>query len=249
MLSVLDNVASARVSGGGAAVGAQYTPQIYSMMKRAFRGNYLDRRYSDDELRRIFHAAAKSEVRSQLVDHPTSGYTIADLRDIAAEVGIDPDAIEKAAADLVASNEPSSHSQKSPFDHVIHEDLIIARALSDAEMRAVVMQTETIIGRVGTMREADDWVEWRDPKDRFYVGLARGRGQTRIRVIGDYSVGRVNSAAGIGVIGAMTVMTVAASATAIGLIAGALCVSVVPFLVAGHWRRHRLSSQDHLREL
>jgi hypothetical protein len=218
-------------------------------MKRAFRGNYLDRRYSDDELRRILYAAARSEVHAQLADHSTSGYTIDDLRDIAAEVGIDPRAVEMAAAELVASDDSTAHSRRSPFDHVIHEDAIIARALSDAEMRAVVMQTETVLGRVGTMREAGDWVEWRDSKNRFYVGLARGSGQTRIRVMGDYSAEMVNRAAGIGVIGTMTAITVSAPATTIGLVAGLFCLSAVPFLIAAYWRRQRSSRHDDLRGL
>jgi hypothetical protein len=213
------------------------------------RGNFLDRRYSDDELRRIFAAAARADVRSQRAEHPVDGYTIADLREIAAEVGIDPAAIEEAAANLVASDDADRTVRRSLFDRVIHEEITIARALSDTEMRAVVIQAETVIGRVGTLREAGDWVEWRDPKDRFYVGLARGRSQTRIRVIGDFTAEMVNAAAGIGLVGTLTASMVAGSATAAGLVAGGLSIATVPVLIAWYWRRRSMSSRNDLREL
>jgi hypothetical protein len=217
--------------------------------ERMMRGHYSDRRYSDDELRRIFEAAAHTEVQAERSAQRRHGYTLDDLREIALEVGIDPVAVERAAADVAAAAESDPVASRSPYDRVIHEEVVIPRALTDAEMRRVVMQAETVIGRHGSLREAGDWVEWRDPKATLYVGLVRGGSQTRIRVIGDYSAEIAVGAGTIGVLAAFFGIGFLGSGGPAGLAIGVLILLAGPLLASWYWRRRSASGRSELREL
>lgn len=215
----------------------------------AVREPYSDRRYTDEETRLIFQVAAESEVAGERVAQSREGLTLAELREIAEEVGIDPAAVERAAADVVARDESDRLADHSPFDRVLHEEVTIARPLSDIEMRRIAMQAEAVLGRHGALREAGDWVEWRDPKDKLYVGMVRGGHQTRIRVIADYSAEIAFGAAAIGVMGTLLGMSLVGSGSVQGLTLGAIAIVAAPVLIGWFWRRRSESGRRDLREL
>jgi hypothetical protein len=156
------------------------------------RKPFSDRRFSDSELARILDEATKSEARSDLVAGPPEGYTLEEIRDIAREAGIDPSHVDRAAAGLLASDEsPRPTTGRFTLARLLHEELVTAvhdelvidRSLTDDEMLSVVHQLESILPWRGRLRQFGNWVEWRDVKDRLYLGVVRGNDQTRIRVI------------------------------------------------------------------
>src|SRR5262245_57742648 len=114
---------------------------------------FSDRRYTEAELTEILEEATRSEAQADGgAPGQPGGYTIEDIRAIAREAGIDPSHVDRAAAKLVASVEPARVSPKgSALSHLVHEDLVtvvheeivIPRALSDDEMRSVVHNLES----------------------------------------------------------------------------------------------------------
>lgn len=191
------------------------------------RGDFVERRYSDEELRRILEDATLSEQQHGSLSSGGEGHTLAAIREIAQEVGIDPAEVDRAAANLVASE---SIDRPSPaaggFARVLHEELVIRRSLTNAEMRLVAVQAERVLGRRGTLRDSGDWVDWRDGKDRLYVGVVRGRDKTRIRVIADQSAELLTGSGVIGVMGLLSLQTASglntpAAVVVVAAIAGA----------------------------
>jgi transposase-like protein len=200
------------------------------LMQRPFS----ERRYSDEELARILEDAAQSEVQGESASEENGGHTLAEIRDIAREAGIDPEQVDRAAARLVAD---AGAAERSPFargwsdrpvvSRVVHEERVIGRALSDAEMRALAQQVELVLNQPGHDRAWGDWVEWRDEKDRLYVGIVRGGGKTRIRVISDVLK---DSQSGLVAIAMVTVLIAA------GLPGPAMLIPLLAITAAAIWK-------------
>lgn len=66
-------------------------------------------------------------------------------------------------------------------------------------------------GGRGHLRAAGDWVEWRDPSGRAYLGVVREEGRTRFRAIADQAPDLVVGATATGFLG-LLLMAVAPSA-------------------------------------
>jgi hypothetical protein len=164
------------------------------------RGDLIAHRFTDEETRRIFERAAEAETRPQ-ANSSRDGHTLEELRAIASEVGLDAAAVERAAAEIIASDVSVSERGHHRLSTLLHEDAVISRPLSDDEMRKLTSQVEQIIGRRGLVSDAGPWVEWRDSKDRLYVGMIRGDRQTRLRAIANQSGEMLVGSAAIGVLG------------------------------------------------
>jgi hypothetical protein len=214
------------------------------------RGDFTERRYSDDEFRRIIEQATLPEQESEHVAGGGRGHTLAEIRDIAREVGIDPDRIDRAAADLVAS-EPDARATSSAglFPRVLHAERVIPRALTDGEMERVVRQAELVARQPGRLRRSGGWAEWRDDRDRLYVGVARGTDVTRIRVIIDQTADLVTGGTTIGVLAALLVAAGAGSASPL-FAPGALLVAGVAIGLIGFFARWRTrTTRTHMSDL
>jgi hypothetical protein len=207
------------------------------------RGDFVERHFTEEETRRIFEVAAEADARPQATSSQ-SGHTLAELRAIAAEVGLDPVAIDRAAAEIIVSD-ASPRVARSKFSTLIHEDAVIPRCLSNAEMRQLTSQVEQIVGRRGLLSEAGPWVEWRDMKDRLYVGMIRGGRQTRVRVIADNSA---ESAFGSAIIGAMGLMLIPTTVGGSWLGLTVTCVAIVAAIGLFLGNRRTAGRRD-LREL
>jgi hypothetical protein len=176
---------------------------------------FSDRRYTDAELAQILDEAAKSDAHADVGSSPSEGYTLEEIREIASEAGIDPTHVERAAARLVAAGDPSrpAVAGRFPFSRlvheeltaVVHEELLIQRSLSDDDMLSLAHHLESIVPSSGSLRQAGQWVEWRDQRDRLYLGIVRGSDQTRIRLIADQS-GELSVGAGAIALAAMMVL-------------------------------------------
>ena len=212
------------------------------------RGDFLERRYSDEELRRIIEDATRTEIQPREVAHQQEGHTLAEIREIAQEVGIDPDEVDRAAASLLASESIDAAPSSSVFSRVLHEETIISRPLTNSEMRLVAMQAERVMGRRGSLYSQGDLVEWRDRRDRLYVGIVRGVDRTRVRMIADQSSELFAGTFVIGALGTIMVPTVAGSGTTaipgLVLLAGAVFGVIRLF-----WKRRRHEARGELKEL
>lgn len=212
--------------------------------------NFEDHRFSDEELRRIFEDAAQSETRRGTPVQSGKGYTIADIREIAQEVGIDSAAIDRAAANVLASEEaPATSSHWLGFSRVVHAESVIRRGLSSAEMRLVALQAERILGRRGQLRDSGDWVEWRDIKDRLYVGVVRGENRTRIRVIADQSRELVLGGSVIGILGAGSLQTAFGLQPVPAIILSALIAAATWGVVKFYWRWRSSVTAGHVQDM
>lgn len=212
------------------------------------RGNFQERRYSDEELRRIIEDATRTELQPKEVARPQEGLTLAEIREIAQEVGIDPEAVDRAAAGLLASESIDDAPSSPVFSRVLHEETIIPRPLTDSEMRLVALQAERVLGRRGSLYSQGDLVEWRDGRNRLYVGIVRGAERTRIRVIADQTSELSAGSAAIGGLGLIMVPTVADSGTA--AIPGLVLLAAAVFgLIMLFWKHRRDQTRKDLTDL
>jgi hypothetical protein len=212
------------------------------------RGDFQERRYSDEELRRIIEDATRSELQPKEVARHQDGLTLAEIREIAQEVGIDPDAVDRAAASLLASESIDAAPSSRVFSRVLHEETIIPRQLTNAEMRLAALQAERVLGRRGSLYSHGDLVEWRDGRNRLYVGIVRGEQRTRVRVIADQTSEVFPGSAAIGALGMIMVPTVAGSGTT--AIPGLVLLAVAVYgVIRLFWKQRRDEARKNLKEL
>jgi hypothetical protein len=162
----------------------------------------LERRFTDDEMRRIFEDAARAEARPT-APPAAQGHTLAELHDIARQVGISGTDIDRAVANLDAP--PATIEVPSArflgFALTLHEERMLRRALSDSELSLLTRQVERVANRPGFTQLEGNWAEWQDRKERLYVGIVRGRGTTHVRIIADHSREFMAGAGAIGLFG------------------------------------------------
>jgi hypothetical protein len=214
----------------------------------------LERRYSDEELRRILEAATNAEAHSATsasLEREHEGHTLAEIRDIARQVGINPVDIDRAAADLDAPAETKPANAFLGFDLTLHEERVLPRALSDGEMRHLVQLTEQVAHRTGNVRQHDNWTEWQDRKQRLYVGMVRGGDRTHIRVIADHKREFIAGAGAIGLFGLVNVIQTAsigsyvAGAAVVALLIGGLTFGAISL----YWKWRTQVSRRNMQEL
>lgn len=213
-------------------------------------GDPAERRYSDEELRRILEDAAQSDVRRDAGAHAPDGHTLAEIRAIAGEVGIDPAAVDRAAANLGFSRTvPGSSTPWHGFTRLLQEEHVIPRPLTNAEMRLVALHAERVMRRRGALRDTGRLVEWRDAKDRLWVGVARDQSQTRIRAIADNSRELLAGGGLIGLVGAWNLPVVAGLDPLQGTVAGLLIGGATFGLINLYWRWRGSVTRAYLHEL
>jgi hypothetical protein len=214
------------------------------------RQPFSERRYTDSELGRILDEASKSDARADLVPVGGQGFTLEEIRDIAREAGIDPSHVDRAAAGLMAAQDaplPTSGGLSKllsgDLSRIVHEELVVPRALTDEEMMSLVHHLESVVPWAGMVRQAGSWVEWRDKSDRLYMGVVRGNDQTRIRLISDQA-NELKAGAGVLAFASMLVMGGFGSFLAL-LPIGAVGVGAASIL----WKWRTRTTRAHLREL
>ena len=211
------------------------------------RGDLVERRYSDEELRRILADATRLEQQADRMPRGADGFTLGEIREIAQEVGIDPADVDRAAANLVASetSEPAA-APRVGFTRVLHEEITISRPLTDREIQLMAGQLKRVLGQRGTLNFSPDWVEWRDRKQRLYIAIVRGRDKTRVRVIADQSGELIGGSIVIGSVGLLGVPALFEAGWAAPLLVAA-AATVGFFTVYARWRTSR--TRKYMREL
>lgn len=215
-----------------------------------------ERRYSDEELRRILAEATKAEdapgrpADVVVPSGPHDGFTLREIQEIAREAGIDPGAVERAARNLPLPRpirvplEPAG-----PFARIIRGESVIDRVLGDREMRSVALEAERVLGRRGRVERRADSVEWRADEERLTVVVARDGSGTRIRVACDQSPDLVRGSIFLGACGlAGTVLALT--------VGGPVLLAGLPLIAGGtigliwlHALGRSARTRDRLREL
>lgn len=210
-----------------------------------------ERRYSDEEVALILREA--SEAGDGGAAGRAHGLSLTQLKEIAAEVGLDPSQVEVAANRLVHHRAGG----KIPFlgTPVTPEfEREIPGELSADDMAELVTTIRKVLGRRGVTGTEMGTFEWKagDPMGGRYVSVRPKDGSTRLRVFANFRDGL-----GVGVMAGGLLMTTAFAVllTALGakelvgpgvLPIGAL-LSVLPIRQIWRWRYRK--EEDALADL
>jgi len=161
------------------------------------------RRYSDEEFRWILERAtteprppgagsaaephadadvdANAEIEVALHGRAPDGLTLDAIREIAREVGIAEDAVERAATNLDQEVVVHSSTREEGPGPDMRADFRVARRLTEAEIRMLLLETERIRGVTGTRERTPDGILWRGAEKRIEVEVMRGPDSTVVR--------------------------------------------------------------------
>lgn len=198
------------------------------------RGGAAERRYSEEEFRRILDEATRAgeaPVPSPeliALSGPRDGLTLSDIQEIARDVMVDPAVVERAARNLPDPRlirVPAEHV--GPFARVMRGELIIGRALDDREMRMLVLEAERALDRRGHIQRSAAGVEWRAEQGRVSIQVVRGETATRVSVVSDQFPELVGGSALLASGGLIGTGVMAVS------MAGPLLLAAVPLAIGG----------------
>lgn len=119
-----------------------------------------DRRYGDDEVRKIFDDASRGsrDGASESVDE--HGLTLAELQEVGSEVGIDPARIAEAAAALEGAPSPIRARRLLGQPVSVGRVVELPRAPSDREWERLVAELRTTFGAKGRVATSGSLREW-----------------------------------------------------------------------------------------
>lgn len=147
-------------------------------------GGAVVRRFTDDEVRRILHNAAElQEDSSSSYAGSGRGMTLADLRQIAEEAGI-----EARFVDIAASTEgtptATSETQFGGAPMNWHFTQSVGAGLEDGDFQRVLMTIRSVMRQQGELSEVFGRMEWSydDGLGPVIVGLSSRDGRSEIDV-------------------------------------------------------------------
>jgi hypothetical protein len=127
------------------------------------------------------HADADAEIEVALHGRAPDGLTLDTIREIAREVGIAEAAVDRAATSLdQAVVVHSSTREAGPWPDM-KADFRVARRLTEAEIRMLLLETERVLGVTGTRERTPDGILWRGAQKRIEVEVLRGPDSTLVR--------------------------------------------------------------------
>jgi hypothetical protein len=211
-----------------------------------------ERRYREDEVREIFKLATSSRKVAEPRASPTvDGLTLADIQSIGLEVGVEPDAVARAAATISAR--PARTMRKSmgmPVEvgRIVH----LPRALTDhewdqlvAELRATFKARGKVSGQ-GSLREWSNgnlhaYVEPTDTGYRLRLGTLKGNA-AEINALG-----ATLTAGGALFFGALAFNGLLPELLAPGMIAGGGIAALISnFVRLPRWAQQRERQMEHI---
>src|SRR5512138_3609105 len=121
-----------------------------------------DRRYSDDEVARIFELAAKPDVsvRDTSGSEGAEGLTLAELQAIGREVGIAPEHIADAAMTLDAGASETPPDTDFGMEISVGRAVRLARAFTDREWAMLVSELRDTFRARGSEASSGDARQW-----------------------------------------------------------------------------------------
>jgi hypothetical protein len=133
------------------------------------------RHYDDDEVAEIFRVAAEGSEASEssnsraLAGRSANGLTLDDLQAIAREVGIAPDAVERAARSLDRPRAAPVSRRLLGLPIGVQRTVVLDRRLTDAEWELLVVELREVFGARGSMRAQGSLREWHNGNLHAYL--------------------------------------------------------------------------------
>jgi hypothetical protein len=154
-------------------------------------GRRSERRYNDDEVRRLLQRASELESRGTSLTPGEEGPTLKDLEIIAAEAGMDPALLRQAAREMDSS--PGGHLPASSAGslflgapHVLEFERTVPGEVSSSLLEGLVPAIQGAAGGAGQPSLMGRTLTWHstDPQRVrvLQVSVSVRRGETRISV-------------------------------------------------------------------
>ena len=201
-----------------------------------------ERRLSDAEVSLVLRRAAE--------ESSETGLTVAQVQEIAADVGLAPDAIRRALADSASGAlRPAASEHRFGVPVSVAKDVALPGALTDEGWDVLVSTLRATFGAVGKVSQSGVVREWRNGKLRIAVEptVAGHRLRMSTQKEGAFRGALLGVAAS-----AVWTAALVAGATArpaMGILAGApalvgIMLACWPFLTLPKWARGRAAQFD-----
>jgi hypothetical protein len=219
----------------------------------------MTRRFNDEEVALILREATLDEGRpaSERERHalaPGDGLSLVELKEIAAEAGIDPTAVEQAALTLTARPRQSPFRVFLGTDSRVRVRTAFETSLDDRILGEALQEIGSFVTLQGVSNSLPSGVEWtaKDEWGSRTVSISATSDGSSLEVRGDFdnaargAAGGAAVAAGVGLVG--TVAAVAAAGPVAWVLAPVVAVGSVGItrLIAG---RHVRKEGERLRQL
>jgi hypothetical protein len=152
-----------------------------------------ERRYNDDEVRKIFGLATTDVSKPAVPSTTTDGLTLAEIQNIGLEVGLQPDAVARAATSLDAA---PPHSLRTTWGMPVEvaRTVPLPRTITDHEWEQLVGELRTTFRASGKITTHGSLRQWRngnlhvsvEPTERgarLRMGTVKGNA-TAVNVLG-----------------------------------------------------------------
>ncbi len=158
-----------------------------------------ERRYTEDEVARIFERAADPEQASRRRLAAGEGLTLGELQEIGREVGIAPEAVEDAARSLEKRPERPTRRTLLGFPIGVGRTAQLDRHLSDREWERLVVDLRETFDARGSLRTHGSFREWTNGNLQALVEPTADGDRIRLRTFREQS--RLLMFAGSGMFG------------------------------------------------
>lgn len=210
-----------------------------------------ERRYKDEEVRRIFELAATQKGTGFASPPAAEGLTLAEMQSVALEVGIEPNAVARAAISLDApAAKPLRTSLGIPIE--VRRTVPLPRPMTDREWEQLVTELRSTFQARGTLTAHGSLREWANGNLSAVVEPAETGSQVTLRTLKGSALG-VNAmsvgtaiASGIGLTFALVAATVTPILTPLLLGAAAAGTYGVNAMNVGRWRRARAQQMTYI---
>jgi hypothetical protein len=202
-----------------------------------------NRQYSDREVRLILESAAK--LQTDRPEETSGGMTLAQLEQVAAEAGLDPRLIRRAAEEIGRVDPPSDHNAFFGGPTVIVLERVVDASIDVAEFDQLLEVTRRLTRGVGEVSMIGRQFGWKGFLEgaNTEVSVSTTDEQTTVRVrvqLDDMAMGhfavKTLLAGGLGGFAAAGFVTSITLMTPLGIAAGALTLG------AGYlWSRRSLA--------
>lgn len=175
-----------------------------------------ERRYSDDEARRIIKRALQLQHRQMENEAPTEGVSLSDLESIATDVGVSRELLRRAAEEVESGEANRARSKFIGSTTSPTERLELAHPVSDEDLQELLAALPSMTGEEGTGNSHRASLSWstsavtamrtgrvlhvsvRGAKDRAVVRIRDDLGQMAAGLFGGL-LGGVGLGGGLGV--------------------------------------------------
>jgi len=203
-----------------------------------------ERRYSEEEVAKIFERAAENQQSTKRQLAPAEGMTLADLQEIGRDVGISPALVADAAKSLDTAPRQNTRSLLGlPIG--VGRTIELNRQLSQAEWDRLVVDLRETFDARGVVKSEGNFKQWTNGNLQALVEPTATGDRVRLQTIKGSA--RSAMAGGLALLGTASVMTlingVTGASESLGMILsfalGGLAMLGIPVLQLPGWARER----------